>query len=325
MTQNSGPIRIRFWGTRGSLPVSLTATDIKEKIVDALLVAAGRNLAGRAEIEAFVEQDLPFAVSHTYGGNSPCVQLDIGTKEHILCDMGTGARPFGHQVIADHGPTGHTFHVFMSHLHWDHIMGFPLFAPAYTAGNRVVIYGGHADLENAFRRQHAAPSFPVEYNDLAARIEFVTLAPGQRTRIAGLEVTPKLQLHSGDSYGYRFERDGKVVVYSTDSEHKPDDAQSTQEFVDFIRGADLVIFDAMYSLADVVSVKEDWGHSSNIIGVELCQLAKAKHLCLFHHEPISSDARIDSVLQETIRFEAITRQENALRISSAFDGMEIVV
>jgi len=81
----------------------------------------------------------------------------------------------------------------------------------------------------------------------------------------------------------------------------------------------------MYSLADAISVKADWGHSSNIIGVELRQFAGAKHLCLFHHEPVSSDARIDSVLQETIRFEAITRQGSALRISSAFDGMEIVV
>jgi phosphoribosyl 1,2-cyclic phosphodiesterase len=319
-------MRIRFWGTRGSLPVSLTAADIRGKIIDALLAAAGKNLAGRAQIESFVDNDLPFAVSHTYGGNSPCVQIDIGAnREYILCDLGTGVRPFGHEIVTAGDPTGNTFHVFMSHLHWDHIMGFPLFAPLYVPGNRVVIYGCHAELENALRRQHGAPSFPVDFDRLAARVEFVTLTPGQRTRIAGLEVTPKLQIHSGDSYGYRFEHAGKSVVYSTDSEHKPDNTRSTQEFVEFFRSADLVIFDAMYSLAEAVSVKEDWGHSSNIVGVELCQLAGAKHLCLYHHEPVFSDAKITAVLRETIRLEEITRNGNALRISSAYDGMEIVI
>ena len=72
-------MRVRFWGTRGSLPVSLAAEDIKNKIVEALLAAAGRNLKSRADIDAFVERDLPFAISHTYGGNSSCVELDIGT------------------------------------------------------------------------------------------------------------------------------------------------------------------------------------------------------------------------------------------------------
>ncbi len=82
----------------------------------------------------------------------------------------------------------------------------------------------------------------------------------------------------------------RTVVYSTDSEHKLTDAAETEAFVDFFRDADLVIFDAMYSLADAMSVKADWGHSSNIVGVELCQMAGARHLCLFHHEPMHDDA-----------------------------------
>lgn len=319
-------MRVRFWGTRGSLPVSITAEDIKGKIVEALLAAAGRNLKSRADVEAFVARDLPFAISHTYGGNSSCVELDIGTEDHVLCDLGTGARSFGLHVLARKGPrTPCTFHVFMSHLHWDHIMGFPYFPHAYVAGNRIVIYGCHAGMEEAFRQQHAAPCFPVDFTRLSASIEFVRLEPGRRVRLAGLDVTPKLQLHSGDSYGYRFEHGGKAVVYSTDSEHKTDDAGATRDVVEFFRNADLVIFDAMYSLADTVSVKEDWGHSSNVVGVELCQLARAKHLCLYHHEPVYNDLKIASVLQETLRLEEITRGDHKLRISTAYDGLEIAV
>jgi phosphoribosyl 1,2-cyclic phosphodiesterase len=318
-------MRIRFWGTRGSLPVSLTAADIKQKIVESLIAAGGRAFKTQLDAQSFVEKELPFSISHTYGGNSSCVEIDVGTGEYVLCDLGTGARPFGLHVMSQRKGAPCTFHIFLSHLHWDHIMGFPFLVPAYIPGNRIVIYGCHDGVEQAFRKQHSAPCFPVDFAQLAAKIEFVKLKPGVRQRVAGMEVTPKLQMHGGDSYGYRFERDGKVIVYSTDSEHKTDDKASTREFVEFFSAADLVIFDAMYSLADTVSVKEDWGHSSNIVGVELCQLARAKHLCLFHHEPVYNDARIASVLEETVRLEHITRDGPPLKISSAYDGMEIVV
>jgi hypothetical protein len=131
-----------------------------------------------------------------------------------------------------------------------------------------------------------------------------------------------LQAHSGDSYGYRFERDGKSMVYSTDSEHKLEDQERTNAFVEFFRGADLVIFDAMYALRDAVSVKADWGHSSNIVGVELCQAAGAKRLCLFHHEPIYSDRRIFKVWRDTRRLEEMTRVGAPLEVLAAYDGLE---
>ena len=133
----------------------------------------------------------------------------------------------------------------------------------------------------------------------------------------------KRQYHSGDSYGYRFERDDRTLVYSTDSEHKQDDAAITRSFVEFFANADLVIFDAMYSLADAISVKEDWGHSSNIVGVELCQMARAKRLCLFHHEPIFDDAQLAAMLDETRRLEEITRGDHRVEIFAAWDGLEI--
>ena len=171
-------------------------------------------------------------------------------------------------------------------------MGFPFFVPAFTPGNRIRIYSCHARLEQALRGQNAAPCFPVEFASLGAEIEFVRLEPGRPYPIAGATVTGRPQRHGGDSYGYRIEQGGKSVVYTTDSEHKMEDVAAIQEFVAFLKLADLVIFDSMYSLADSMSLKEDWGHSSNVIGVELCQMAKAKHLCLFHHEPIFDDARI---------------------------------
>src|SRR5262249_41946830 len=102
-------------------------------------------------------------------------------------------------------------------------------------------------------------------------------------------------------------------------------AAEAKVFAEFFREADLVIFDAMYSFAEAISVKEDWGHSSNVVGVELCQMARAKHLCLYHHEPILDDEKLIVMLRETRRLEEITGGDHRLEVSSAWDGMEITI
>jgi ribonuclease BN (tRNA processing enzyme) len=205
-------------------------------------------------------------------------------------------------------------------------MGLPFFVPAFIPGNRVFVYGSHREIEAALRRQQEPPSFPVGFDTIfEGRVQFVALEPGVRVEVAGIGVTTMLQRHTGDSYGYRFDGGGKVLVYSTDSEHPLSDPAHTDRFVRFFGDADLVIFDAMYSLADAISVKADWGHSSNVVGVELCQMAGVKHLCMTHHEPVFDDAAIEAMLAETRRLEEITRSGAALRISAAYDGLDISV
>jgi phosphoribosyl 1,2-cyclic phosphodiesterase len=314
---------VRFWGTRGSLPIALDAAGVRAKLVAALRGADARTFGSEADVEAYVDS-LPFDIGSTFGGNTACVELLAGDGVYVACDLGSGLRPFGQSVIARHGPASpQTYHLFVSHVHWDHIMGLPFFGPAYIPGNRLIFYGGHENLEAALRRQMEPPSFPVGFDVLHSSIEFVHLAPDMPHDVAGMRVTLKRQHHAGDSYGYRFEKNGRTVVYSTDSEHKLNEPGELVAFADFFRNADLVIFDAMYSLAEATSVKADWGHSSNIIGVELCQAAKAKELCLFHHEPALDDAALAKMLAETRRFEEITRGDMPLRVSAAYDGLEL--
>jgi anti-anti-sigma factor len=319
-------LRVHFWGSRGSLPAPLGAADVHAKLRDALLAARGRDLETPEAIDAFIDRELPFSVRGTFGGNTSCVEIATGGEEYVVCDLGTGVREFGRSLLAEHGPgRKHCFNVFLSHLHWDHVMGFPFFAPAYIPGNVIRIHGCHKTLREALRRQHSDPGFPVDFHSLAATIEFVELVPGRTYQVAGLSVLPIEQFHAGQSYGYRFSRGEKAIVYSTDCEHKYAVLDESYPFVHFYRNADLLIFDAMYSLAATVSVKEDWGHSSNVIAVELAQAARVKRLALFHHEPVFDDRMIEAVLGETIRFEEISRDGHKVEVISAFDGLDLIV
>ena len=316
-------MRVRFWGTRGSLPVAAKADTVRGKVVRALRAASGRHFADDGEARGFIDAELDFATANTYGGATSCVEIEGGDGSFIVCDLGSGLREFGLSAAA-RCAAGHarTYNIFLSHLHWDHIMGFPFFVAAFDPDARIVIHSGHEDAETALRRQQEEISFPVPFGWLRAAISFVTLEPGRIYEIAGLKVEAIRQYHSHDSFGYRFDDGSKSVVYSTDSEHRLDDMEHEARFERFFAGVDTVICDTMYSLADSVTMKEDWGHSSNLVAVDLCRAARARRLVLFHHEPTYSDEDIQRMHAETIRYEELMREDRpALEIVCAYDGL----
>ena len=320
-------MRVKFWGTRGSLPVAATAATIREKVIAGVLAASGRVFAAEAEAAAFVDNELDFATRGGFGGATSCVEIDAGDGNFIICDMGSGLREFGLDAMRRVGE-GHArrYHFFLSHLHWDHIMGFPFFVPAFDAEATIIIHAGHADAETALRRQMEEISFPVAFDWLRAKIEFVTLCTTTPHVIGGVTVGLIEQYHSHLSYGYRFDAGGKSVIYSTDSEHKSDAMDAEEKFETFFARADLVICDTMYSLGDTVSLKQDWGHSSSLVAIDLCRLAGARCLALFHHEPTYSDAQIATVTAEAIKYEALTRGAAApVAVICAYDGLEVHV
>jgi phosphoribosyl 1,2-cyclic phosphodiesterase len=318
-------MQVRFWGTRGSLPAALQAKDIRKKIKAALVIAVQEQFGPGKDMNAFIDNELPFWVRGTYGTNTSCIEIRDGS-DFILCDAGSGLRDFGNHLIRNPGENpSKDFHILISHLHWDHIQGFPFFLPSYSKGNRITFYGCHEDMKDAFVTQQSAPLFPVDFNDLGADNRFVKLIPGKTYDISGFRVTAKEQSHPGKSYGYRIERNGKTVVYSTDSEHKSETDEDSARVVEFFRNADLLIFDAQYSLTDACTVKEDWGHSNNVIGAEFAQRAGVKHLCLYHNEPSSSDEDLDRFLEETKKLAFLLGEGTPPEVSIARDGMIVEI
>ena len=320
-------MQVRFWGTRGSLPVAAKAATVRDKVAAALVAANGRTFADVDEARSYLETELDFAAAHSYGGATSCVEIDAGEGAFIVCDMGSGLREFGLDSLGRcAGGHPREWHFFLSHLHWDHIMGFPFFVPAFIPGSKIVVHAGHADAEQALRRQQEEISFPVPFDWLKADIVFRTLETGQDYKIGAVTVSLIEQHHSHLSYGFRFtDAAGKVAIYSTDSEHKIDRMEGEADVVEFFGGADLVVCDTMYSLADSVSMKEDWGHSSNIVAVDLCHEAAATRLALFHHEPTYSDADIERMHRESIRYEELTRGAVPLEVLCAYDGLVVEI
>lgn len=313
-------MKVRFWGTRGSLPRPMTASEVRWKISRVLEAAQNHDLADAEAREHFIDSVLPFVLRGSCGGNTSCVQID-GSDEHVLCDAGTGLRDFGNHLTKSGKGGSSTFHIFLSHLHWDHIQGFPFFGPAYVPGNRIYIYGCHPDMAEAFKRQQESPFFPVTLAELGASIHFIPLSADKEYDISGFHIKIMEQDHPGKSYGYSFSRSGRKIVYSTDSEHQSNPEGSP--FVDFFRDADILIFDAQYSLAEAELIKRTWGHSSNIMGVELAVLAGARHLVLFHTEPNFDDQRLEDIREKTNAYRSIYAEERPLAISIAYDGLEI--
>jgi phosphoribosyl 1,2-cyclic phosphodiesterase len=321
-------IKAIIWGSCGSLPSPATSAAIRDKVKAALWGARGETFTNESDVETFIDK-LPHYMRGTYKTNTSCVQIDAGADDVILCDAGTGIRDFALSLPANAPPR--TFHIFLSHLHWDHIQGFPFFAPAYVPGNKIIFHGFHAETEQVLRQQMKAPCFPVSFDIMHADIEFDIRECGAAFQIGDVAVTTIKQQHPGDSWGYRFEQAGKSIIFSSDSEHGPEAKEEGYQFVDFFRNADVLIFDGQYTLEDATSAKRNWGHSDHITAVELAARARVKQLIVFHHEPAHSDQMIDKMHVDARQYLHTYNQKNYPNadtffpnsLALAYDGLVI--
>ncbi len=231
------------------------------------------------------------AATAQVGGNTSCVELDCG-GETIILDAGTGLRPLGADLVRR--GVGEV-HLLLSHFHWDHIQGFPFFAPAYLPDRKVTLYGGAEDLRGRLAAQMRAPHFPVGLEVMRARLAFVPVAPGQVFQIGAATVRAAPAKHPNGCLAYRVEHGGASVVYATDTE--PDaGGRLDEDLAALARGADLLIYDAQYT-DDEMAAKRGWGHSTAREGARLAAAAGVKRLVLFHHDPGRDDwsiARIEA-------------------------------
>ena len=229
------------------------------------------------------------------GGNTSCVEVRCG-EALLVFDGGTGLRGLGQKLVAE-GPR--TVHLFFSHVHWDHIQGFPFFAPAFVAGNEIHLYGGSSEdqtLEQSLGAQMTHPRFPVLLSQMSATLHFRDLRASDVVRLDDGQGTPvELRLtrgnHPNGVHVFRVDYRGKSVVYATDTEHfdHVDDRIAT-----LAKGASVLIYDSQYTPEEYAGAgstgsKQGWGHSTFEAGVRLAKAAGVERYVLYHHDPAQSD------------------------------------
>lgn len=251
-----------------------------------------------------------------YGGNTSCLELTLGGRTLIL-DAGTGIRQLG-QGLLSRGVTRAT--LLLTHTHWDHICGFPFFAPAFHPDFTLTVMAGHLGggegaIRSVLARQMEGPTFPVPLSTMRSHLDFVDFRAGDRFGLFGDVAVRSAPLrHPNDATGYRVEYGGASVCYVTDTEHVP--GQPDDNILDLIAGADLVIYDSTYDDAEFAA-RIGWGHSTWQEGIRLCRRAGAKRLAIFHHAP-----EHDDVFMAGLEREATANWEGAL---VARDGMELAL
>ena len=290
------PAFVTFWGTRGAIPT-------------------------------------PASWTRVYGGNTSCVEIRFDDTL-LICDAGSGIRELG-KDLARRDPPPKTLHLILSHTHWDHIQGFPFFAPVYMPDMRIHVYGQHAH-DDKIRRvlsgQMSEEFFPVSLKELGSSIVPDYLHNGRR-KIGGVEVSSFPVNHPGGCFGYCFAKDGRKIVYCTDNELEIQegelfpDLQNTgplrrmpKSLVRTVRDADLLILDAQYD-EQQYATKKKWGHSCCFSATDLAIQARAKNLALFHHDPECTDRAVDDRV-ELCRQRA-ARFGSPVIIRAAREGVEL--
>jgi phosphoribosyl 1,2-cyclic phosphodiesterase len=301
-------INVRLWGVRGSIPC-------------------------------------PGPSTVQYGGNTACLELRFGEEERlVIIDAGSGIRQLGDHLMKNDLPKGPIrTKIFLSHTHWDHIMGFPFFTPIFIPGSELEIYGPvtyeDEGLDRIIGDQLRYRYFPVKHSELAAKISYHPMKERSMDLGEGLWVTTKYLNHPILCLGYRFEYKGKVFCTAYDTEpfrnvfpEDPEDPdydqaaaeegslaakEENEKILRFFQGADLLIHDSQYTLEEYENGKQGWGHSTFEYAINAAHKAGVKKLLLFHHDPNRSDSQLEALVDE---YRAQISAKSGLVIEIAREG-----
>ena len=278
-------MKIKFWGTRGSIPV-----------------------AGKDYI--------------IYGGNTTCVEIGLNNRKKVIIDAGTGIWSLGREFESRKEDVD--IYLLITHIHWDHIFGFPFFSPIYNSSTRILVDGYNScmkGLSYSFDNKMGDGFFPVRFEELKADIQFINKLSHGPLDIGGtiVDITPLH--HPQGGLGFRFREANKTLVFLTDNELDVNES-SFRDYITFCQGADILIHDSHYRPEEIPGHK-GWGHSDYQSVLDLALKANVKKLVLFHHAPERKDS---DVVEITIFCQDLIKRKNSnLEIEAAKENSVLVL
>jgi len=252
-------MEIKFWGTRGSIPA-------------------------------------PGAQTLEFGGNTTCVEVVLANGQRVVIDGGTGLRLLGQHLMENHIPC--QFHLLLTHGHWDHLLGIPFFEPIYLESTKVIVDGwppAFQAMTRVFDSHMGDGFFPVAFDHLKADIDYLNTLANGPLDLDGVMIDSLRLNHPQGGLAFRFREGQHTMVFVTDNELGAARGKRIPEFVEFVRGCDLLIHDAQY-LPEEISERRGWGHSAYDEVVALAKEAEVHNLLFTHHDPSRSDAEVEKIV-----------------------------
>ncbi|MGQ9920753.1 MAG: MBL fold metallo-hydrolase [Desulfobacca sp.] len=258
-----------------------------------------------------------------YGGDTTCWEIRSRDDDIMIIDAGSGIRRLGNSLLQENR---FDYTLFLTHSHWDHILGFPFFKPIYEARTRIAVRGcneAQGDLRKLLARAMTGPYFPVNFDSLAATITFEDDCV-LSYRVGPIDVWPIHLSHPNGGQGYKLVEDGKTFVFLTDNElgYRHRGGLTAEAYVEFARDADVLIHDAEYTPAEYQRTRT-WGHSTYLDALEVALQARVRCFGLYHHNQDRDDAGVDQILAHCR--EIVASQGAALEVIAVFQGMAIVL
>ena len=275
-------MKLTFWGTRGSIAV-------------------------------------PGPDTLRYGGNTTCAQLDLDEGGSVLIDAGTGIRRPGRALAQQEGPV--EIDLLITHLHWDHLLGFPFFPPVYRKEVTIRLGGwpkAQAGVAGIFDMRQPDGYFPVNFSDLPSRVEQEPSLSPPRFRVGQTEVVTTPLFHPQGAVGFRFRHPRGDLIFITDNELDPQGTPSDQDIARFCDGARVLIHDCQY-LPEEMATRKGRGHSDWRTALELARRAGVERLIFTHHDPDRTDEQVDRLVDEA-RAEA-----TGFTVEAASEGLVVEV
>ncbi len=289
-------MQYKLWGVRGSLPKPETPQQLQARIKNILTDFAEKKL-GLSDVEKFLEKQSAPGVGG-YGGHTSCFEA-IEKDESVVIDGGSGIKELGVQLLK--GPCGQgkgVVHIFMTHFHWDHLIGLPFFIPIFIPGNEIHFYAVQDDLELTIRSLFKKPYFPVNFEWLGAKVHFHKLEPRKALKLKHLSLTPYQLDHPDPCWGYRISNGQKSIAHCVDTECTRVTPQELGEDIGLYKNADLMVFDAQYTLIELVD-KINWGHAVSGLGLDIAMREGIKKVLFVHHDPYASNEKIEQAATQT--------------------------